>query len=179
MKVAQIIGVAGAGKSTLVIEMTSRWQHRQRLHRPVTHEHWLTTHGKRVVTLGHYDTVFGGTDTLPYAAIDEMGSLLAMFADRSVHAVIVEGDRLANDRFISIAKQHATHLLYHLHADDALLSSRRLMRAAQHRRATQSQQWLKGRATKVRRLTESHTAITLDASLPPAHLADVILHDIT
>lgn len=176
MRIVYLLGVAGTGKTTLARTLTADWRHRLDVDQPVAHQHWLSDDYGRVITLGRPHPVFAGTDTLSFTAIEKLPTLLARARDHDVKLVIGEGDRLANQRFVDLARANGTLLLFYLTAPDHVLDARRTARATQHGLTPQSPQWLKGRLTKHQRLARANGAAYLNALQPPTTLATQI-HD--
>lgn len=175
MKIVYLLGVAGAGKTTLVRALTEQWQHRLDLDKPLAHQHWIAPNLGRVVTLGRPAPVFAGTDTLSFTAIKQAPHLLELMKQHDVNLVIGEGDRFANQRFIDLARDLGDLHLFYLTAPAHLLEERRQQRAAQHGLPPQDPRWLASRQTKHHGLAQRNRAVYLNATQPPATLATQLL----
>ena len=104
MIVVYLIGIAGVGKSTVVTELSHDWTLRSEQTKPFAHRHYNTPHGKAII-LGKNVQPFGGTDTLSWTAINNVDHFLTVCNERNIELIIGEGDRFANDRFITAAKK--------------------------------------------------------------------------
>jgi len=175
VKIVYLLGVAGSGKTTLINAITAQWQFRQLINRPIAHQHWIAPTLGRCVTLGKQHPVFGGTDTLSFAAIEQVDNLLTALGKHNVALVLGEGDRFANQRFIDTARSHGTTLVFYLTAHDDLIAERRRDRARQHGLKEQNATWINGRLSKHKRLAKANDAIYLNASQPPTTLATQLL----
>lgn len=161
-----LLGEPGAGKSTLIAELIEPWtQLTLELH-PVKHTTYDSPYGK-ALQLGWTRVPFSGTDTLGQAAINPISD---WYEEGIEGLVIAEGDRLANDRFIKLAKQAGTTLVFHLNTDPRVAQERRILRARAFSLATQNPSWIQGRQTKHRNLAERWNAIVLDGSKPTSEL---------
>ncbi len=175
MKTIYLIGAPGAGKTTLMGEVMRDWNLLSRETQPVKHSWWETPYGI-ALELGHPRAPFGGTDTLSYTAINTLELWLPNL--EKVDLLVGEGDRLANNRFIDLCRTLGPVHLYHLTAPEGLLQDRRAHRAAKNALHPQNPTWATGRATKHRNLAEQQNAQTLDATQPPAALAQLIANDL-
>jgi len=165
-----LIGEPGAGKTTLIKELTDSWTELTREINPIKHITYKTPYGP-AIQLGWTRAPFGGTDSLPQAVITQVAQ---WYQEGIEGLVIAEGDRLANDRFIKIAQDHGETLIFHLNTDPVEAQTRRILRSRAHNLPAQNLSWLKGRQTKHLNLAERHGAIKLDGSLSPQTLADQI-----
>jgi shikimate kinase len=175
MKIVYLLGVAGAGKTTLVRALTDRWQHRLDVDAPLAHQHWIAPALGRVVTLGRPAPIFAGTDTLSYTAINKAPHLLELLKQHDVNLVVGEGDRFANQRFIDLARELGDLHLFYLTAPPDVLADRRQQRATQHRLPPQNPRWIASRQTKHHDLATRNRATYLNATQPPATLATQLL----
>jgi len=173
MIIVYLIGVAGVGKSTTVKQLTADWSLRMKVDKPFAHRHYSTKHGRAII-IGKDIEPFGGTDTLSYTAINSVDGFLATCVKRNVKIIVAEGDRLANNRFLTMAQQHGTLLLFNLHAADDITEQRRAQRAIQHNTSTQNANWIRGRKTKVATLATTFKAITIDATQPTINISQMI-----
>lgn len=146
LDVVAIGGEPATGKSTLVTQLL-------RYAGPCTLFDWGLLKGQlhddhNVAVLGQYrGEDFGGTDTLSMAVIDDAEDFTekATAPDSGIDAIVFEGDRLYNDRFLSHVRDHPEMRLhaYVLTVPDDILTHRH-----DDRGDTQSATWLKGRQTK-------------------------------
>ena len=85
---------------------------------------------------------------------------------------IAEGDRLATAGFLDALGESSDRFdLVWLDVPDELAAARRAQRGA----SAPTDTWLKGRATKVRRLVESRPHVRLDGTMDPAQLVAAAL----
>jgi hypothetical protein len=164
-------GAPGTGKSTLMARLTEGCA-RERQLKPFAHEELyepmvpgLNRGGVLLpigVELGQRRPGFPGTDTLGMAVSPVA---CRWIAERPFELVLAEGDRLANQAFLTAALDagYQVHLV-HLHADATLLGQRYLARGSR-----QNETWRKGRVTKAANLA-SWAAISRTADRPELHL---------
>lgn len=159
-----LIGAPGAGKSTLMAELTGGCD-RVPVALPLRHE-LLAVDGRLVgAEIGGRRHAFSGTDVLPMnvnpAACRWVGCV-------DVPLLLAEGDRLANRRFL-LAADDAGYRVTIAHLDP---DAEELQRRHAERGAAQDERWRRGRATKVRRLSayaaEHHRLLTLGGGSPAA-----------
>lgn len=167
MRLAYLIGGPAVGKSTIAAHMFPGWD--WTLHRwgPL----WVSTHqteGRSVVSLGRPDRPFPGTDTLPMNAVVPA---CAWISTRPAAAVFLEGDRLANDRFLTAAGRAGYKVtVFHVTVPVEELALRRSRRR-------QDAAWSKGRDTKTARLADRWNAVSLDGTRP-ADENTTIIHNV-
>lgn len=117
--------------------------------------------------LGGIREGFGGSDVLP---MNVQPRALQWLREVQPAAVLVEGDRLANDKFfVNVLLAGYDLSVVWLRCSDACAGQRRRARGSK-----QNPAWVAGRASKVLRLAESWCADAwvLDAEMP---LADLVL----
>lgn len=145
MRTLFIIGAPGCGKSSLVLKML------QSFGTYTTHRYSLLDYMEfaDLIVLGKYNSgdVFGGTDKLSNAVIDDA----ERFLEVNRKPILLEGDRLANTRFIDRCKALGELRLVTLKLNAALLQERRESRAFEYGK-TQNPTWLAGRTSKVNNL---------------------------
>lgn len=145
MRILFIIGDPGCGKSSLVLKML------QSFGSYTAHRYGLLDYMEfsDVIVLGKYNSgdLFGGTDKLSNAVIDDA----ERFLEVNRKLILLEGDRLANTRFIDRCKALGELRLVTLKLNAALLQERREARAFEYGK-TQNPTWLAGRESKVRNL---------------------------
>ena len=163
---AYLVGVPGAGKSTLMRHLTASVPYVLE-RRPLAHLVYLGEGRATGVQLGAPHEAYGGTDRLSMSVQPtavEFVTWLAVAAPEV--AVIAEGDRLANGRFLDALGGD----LVWLDTPEDEAQRRRAGRGSH-----QNERWLAGRATKVRRLVGHRPHVRLDGSLPPAELTAAAL----
>lgn len=157
-----VIGEPGAGKSTLVDHLT-RAVHHEEAESPFPHRVYEIRPREFVWELGRRRAGgFSGTDALSMSVQPMVENFIEGIRPRML---LAEGDRLANDKFF--------HFLVGLGYQLAVYEVRGPERADLHRRIRGSKQdahWLKGRQTKVRRLTDRWAPAILPAGAPLADL---------
>lgn len=145
MRILFLIGAPGCGKSSLVLKML------QSFGSYTTHRYGLLDYMEfeDVVVLGKYNSgdLFGGTDKLSNAVIDDAERFLEVVTK----PILLEGDRLANTRFIDRCNALDELRLVTLKLNAALLQERRDARAFEYGK-TQNPTWLAGRESKIRNL---------------------------
>jgi hypothetical protein len=160
-----VIGVPGAGKTTLVRAALAGW-HRVPVASSVPHEQMVTPAGVTVgAHLGVDRAPFGGTDTL---SMSIQPKAVAWLAALHYRVVLGEGDRLGTASFFAAAAAlpgvRLTVVL--LDCPPVLAAARRAGRTP----AAQDPVWVAGRMTKVARLAAA-ADVHLDATRPAAALA--------
>lgn len=177
VKIIYLIGSPGAGKTTLSHAFMSGWLHLGDLDKPVKSQIHITPHGK-AISLGWNREHFGGTDTLGNTAIIPIEDWLPRMAQGDLWAVFGEGDRLANARFFTLAKNISDFQLFYLDTDPHEAEHRRFHRSEQTGKV-QNPIWVKGRETKHRNLALNWNAYRLDGNLTPEQNAalmwDIVL----
>lgn len=165
-KVIYLIGVPGAGKSTMAAAL--RPYERETYIKPVPHIQY-----KGGIQLGKREGLFAGTDRLDMAAQPRVLKWLAQYP---AQVVFGEGDRLANDKFFQavIDLGYELHLLFLLTSPD-IAAARRQKRGTQ-----QNEGWVKGRETKVQNLIDTwrrkaKRAVSLNGNLSVAALQSLFL----
>jgi hypothetical protein len=145
-----IIGIPGAGKSTLMAEITREMPLRP-VEQPFPHTVWYGE--QRVIAeLGkRRSNGFSGTDALSMS----IQPLAEEWVRRqtSFEHLMAEGDRLANSGFFAAVRAagYDLRVLYLVTAPE-IAAERRARRAAALGVKPQSPAWLRGRHTKVARL---------------------------
>ena len=156
-----LIGVPGSGKSTLAAELV---RGRRRRVRTVPFAH--TVYDGGLVQLGRERAAFSGTDALSMSVQPKAQAALATGVWQRV---LGEGDRLANGSFFQAVRDIGYQLdVALLDVPEELAAERRAERGSD-----QSEQWLRGRRSKVEGLREWVT-ITLDGTWPVEHSAAVL-----
>lgn len=152
MNLDYLIGQPGAGKSTLI-------QHVARGSLTTTLQiagvgcvSYSAPDGSPIaLEIGRHRDAFSGTDALSMSvlpkaldALDELGA-----GEPDWHHVFAEGDRLATLKFFDGARARGWAVtVIRLDVDNETASQRRRQRGS-----TQSESWLRGRVTKIDRLT--------------------------
>lgn len=146
-----VIGVPGAGKTTLVREVLGAVPYGV-AHKPFAHR----IYGPGRVQWGEARQLFGGTDTLSMS--------VAPVAQRALREqpwthVLAEGDRLATYRFFDYVRAlpmwHLRVVWLQVGLDVA--AERRVLRGT-----TQDAQWIAGRVRKVYQLARQYDPLILD-----------------
>lgn len=149
-----VSGEPGVGKTTLLRQLTARW-HRRPLAPDDTapaRDELLSPLGALMevaaVEIGRQRDAFSGTDALPQTAINEAEAYLRTGrAAAETPALLAEGARLANRRFLTAATESGWRtVLLHLHGEE-LAAQRRSWRAHQLGKPEQNPSWVKGRRT--------------------------------
>jgi hypothetical protein len=185
-RLVYLSGEPGAGKSTLMAELTGHWQ---RVPRGPLAAHDLSrdyltdreSGGICAVEIGKRRDSFSGTDALPQAVITVAEAYLRDgVAAAETSLLLAEGARLANERFLTAAVVSGWAVtLVHLDPRGAA-EDRRAKRAAELGKPPQNPSWVKGRITAARNLTLTAAArgaevLLLDSSTAtPAALADAV-----
>ena len=136
-----LVGQPGSGKSTLMADLTARYQ-RLPVEEPVGHDVLIDpVTGETVgAEIGKRRELFSGTDALASAIIDKA---VPWVASRPYPLLLAEGARLGNRRFmLSTLNAGYELLLVLLDHDDA--EDWRLARSKKLKR-TQNESWVKGR----------------------------------
>lgn len=153
-----IIGVPGAGKSTLMAALV-RGKRRRVLREPVLH----TRYEDGLVQLGRERAESSGTDAL---AMNASPFVRAALEAGVWGRVVGEGDRLAHPGFFHAAEAAGYKLeVVHLRVPDGVADDRRAERGS-----TQNETWLQGRRTKVANLL-AFVTLELDGTRSVADLA--------
>jgi hypothetical protein len=181
VRLVYLSGEPGAGKSTLMRELTRRYE---RI--PLLAVHGAPARDALVdvdappplsygepqrwaaVELGKRRAAFSGTDALPQAVITDAEAYLRDgVAAEETSLLLAEGARLANERFLTAALTSGWAVtLVHLDPRGAG-EERRAKRAAELGKPPQNASWVKGRITAARNLTLT----------APARGAEVLLLD--
>jgi ribose 1,5-bisphosphokinase PhnN len=171
-----IVGPPGVGKSTLMATLTGGL-HRVPRSGPVPHD---TLHRRmtppesaRLVgaELGRHRDSFSGTDAM---SMSIQPKAIEWIASKPYPLILGEGARLGTVGFLMAARSagYAVDLVY-LDAGEATLAQRRLGRGSD-----QNEQWMRGAATRARRLIERMELDArvhhLDATLPVRVLAELV-----
>lgn len=144
-----IIGAPGSGKSTLMRDLTARWD-RAAAPGGLMRE-WLTdklTGGVEAVELGRRRATFSGTDAMAQTVIGD--AIDWMIAQSETRLVFGEGARLGVRRFLSCAAAagYAVILVHLDHPDVERWREDRARRLGKIQNST----WVAGRATAARNL---------------------------
>jgi ribose 1,5-bisphosphokinase PhnN len=146
-----LIGEPGAGKSTLMGELTAGVQAEQ-LDRPVPHVAYRRGNTLIGVQLGRLREGTPGTDALAYNALP---AVIDWLLTKPASLVLGEGARLANSRFLNTVRHAFDRVdLVHLVLPPDVAEMRRLERGT-----TQAPAWVKGRRTSAYNLARAHDAI--------------------
>jgi hypothetical protein len=162
-----LIGQPGAGKSTLFREVTQgipSYESSQ----PFAHTVYLPEpSGGRPIgaQLGRHHETFPGTDRLSMAVQPDAE---AWVRSAPYPVIIGEGDRLATLGFLTALTEACDEGCTILWLDTPQLTARA---RATRRGSAQTEAWVKGRRSKVNRLTDLLPVVRLDGTLSPELLA--------
>jgi len=154
----------GSGKTTLA---TALFADLPQVQRPAFHPYPPFIEYPGGAQIGVMRSGFGGTDVLP---LNCQPNVIAWMQQTGWFHLFAEGDRLANDKFFKACKAAGIGLsVIHLDCPDELAQERR-----ERRGSNQDTAWVKGRASKVRRLAEawSEDSWRLPAELPLEDLVE-------
>lgn len=168
MIVVYVVGVPGAGKTTLTTRVRERFGVVSEPTQPL--KHTLVGPGDvAYAEMGHCRAPFGGTDSLP---MNVQPKAVAWIRSKPYDVVLAEGDRLANLGFLNAAAESGELRVAWLDVPDELAYERRARRASEHGLTLQSQPWVRGRATKTARLVAQLPVHRIDATAPADAQAD-------
>lgn len=160
MQLIYLIGVPGSGKSTVMEEALFRLNTpSQEFKEPIAHVRF-----DDVWYLGVRRQPFGGTDAMSMSVNPKAIEFLPQAAEAGCRALIGEGDRLANAKFLSAWP--STTIVY-LDTPYLLARERAAVRAVSLGRPEQSPSWWKGRVTKVDNLLARFPHTRLDGAMQP------------
>jgi hypothetical protein len=158
MKFVYLVGVPGAGKSTVAAALRRLSPAYMTHEEPVPHMVMERGGLPWYAELGRVRKDFSGTDAL---SMDIITKAIPWVGSHPYRRMFAEGDRLANDRFFEAVKAAGYDLtVAFLDVDRDVLEERRARRAAQVGKA-QNETWLKGRESKVRHLYEKWATVLL------------------
>lgn len=164
-----VIGVPGAGKSTLIEELTKGYNANQ-VEDICPHVVYTSRHDRElplIVEIGKIRESFRGTDAL---SMNIQPRAMQFLQECPHEIVIAEGDRLANVKFWEGAKALGWDVkVVLLHATPELAEERRKQRGS-----SQNETWLRGRETKVQNLTP-HVDLTIVGPEPATALRGKII----
>ena len=165
-RMVYLIGLPGAGKSTLVQAAFYGWD-RASYTKPIAHARYRQ-HGQEVWELGARREAFSGTDALSMAALPlALDVLIAQTAANRLW--IAEGDRLATPKFWDPLRAAGWEVaVVRLYVSDDLAAARRRFRGSD-----QDEKWVRGRATKLRNLGPHVTRDLLGGDSLPTLVAQL------
>lgn len=168
-RLVYIIGEPGVGKTTALEIYCGRFFPVDDAD-PIPHRAWLDRDRLAFVTLGRHRPPFSGTDTLSLGI--QPRAVAWLTSPGAPDLVIAEGDRLANAKFFDAIVDSGRRLdVVHLTLDPATAEARRDARGS-----TQDPAWIKGRRTKVERLSRDYWATLIDTDRPARDVADDLRH---
>jgi hypothetical protein len=179
MHVIYVIGVPGAGKSTLVNNALDR------LGVPPTHHTQPVPHDRYddIWYLGRRRPHFPGTDALSMSIQPDVAEWLHNLTQAGAtqpRILLAEGDRLANHKFFDTVTTCGHRLtIIHLDCPPSLSGARTRDRAQAIGIEPQSFAWWKSRYTKTLNLVNSRPVTRYDATQPPSTLAANLHHQLT
>lgn len=166
-----VVGVPGAGKSTLIAALTEGLAAHE-VKAPFAHR--VYPGPPPVAELGARRDAFSGTDALSMSVQPKAEEWLH---GTNVSHVLAEGDRLANGKFFTAAIAAGWELrIAYLAVSRELAAYRRQARAAELGVQLQSDAWLKGRLSKVERLCMEWGSrmYRIEADGSPARVLDAL-----
>lgn len=170
MKMVYVIGEPGSGKTTAARKLIEQLGPAILLQGTAK---GMLFHESGTLLLGHYDErTFSGTDTLSYTAAEEVTAfLLTQAQGLGVKCVFGEGDRLANSAFFSQCATFCELTVVCFTVAPETAAKRRAERGS-----NQNPTWVKGRASKVRRLAAEFKAKEIPTDFAsPTELASYLL----
>ena len=158
-----VIGYPGVGKTTALASALSALPYEQMM---LPFAHILYAGG---VQLGRERGMFSGTDAL---ALNVQPKAVDFMEWTDARAVVAEGDRLANIKFLSSVRDAGWAVTVALLEVDPEVARLR----ANGRGSIQNASWYQGRITKVDRLVKNWDGnlIRIDAAAAPAAVAQAI-----
>jgi hypothetical protein len=160
-----VIGVPGAGKTTVVTEALSVWRHPVVHQKPFLHVEYIP---QVLAQLGGpRPGGFGGTDAL---SMSVQPKVLQWLQDQPYRVVIGEGDRLANASFFkSVMTMGVQLIVVYLHTD---LTRKQMQARYEARNSHQNETWIRSRYTKVKNLITDLPHVKIDnLRTQPSHVA--------
>lgn len=152
-----LIGQPGSGKSTLAAALTEGL-HATAVRHPFAHTVWSST--PLVVEFGARREKFSGTDAL---SMSVQPKVVEWLDDAPYSLVLAEGDRLANGKFFTAVLKAGWKLtIARLGVSAAVGEARRHARCVELGIDAQDPSWLKGRMSKVAKLSVDWQALILD-----------------
>lgn len=148
-----LIGEPGAGKSTLMSSVTSRYLRVPIEGKPRRDGLFHRRGDLAAVELGCRRGAFSGTDALGMTVIEQAVPYLAQ---QESHVLLAEGARLANARFLTAAVD-AGYVVSLLLLDHPRIAEWRDARAAKLGKA-QSESWVRGARTRAHNLADNPPA---------------------
>jgi hypothetical protein len=173
VKLIYLIGEPGIGKTTTMRALTGKLGPAVELDKPFAHRL-----GAGWMELGQQRGMFSGTDALSMSVQPLAVAFLKHVASeqgvsaRGVPLVLGEGDRLTTGSFFTAVAEFADLRVVRLIGPDGLAKERRDNRGQPF---TFNEKWLKGRISKVERLTVEWDAAKLNAANRPEELADELM----
>jgi len=152
MKVIMIAGYPGSGKSTIMRGVIDKLVQAGQVFKDTAKGSVTYMSSKNFIILGSYkpDEKFPGTDRYPMNVQPKAEEFMLEACKMTPNkTVLLEGDRLFNDKFIKFLRYKPDEfdlVLCLVHAQDSLVESRRA------ERSEQNPTWLKGRKSKVDRI---------------------------
>lgn len=150
MKVIVIAGYPGSGKSTIMHGLIKRLEESGQIFKDTAKGSVTYMTSKGFIILGSYKAgeKFPGTDRYPMNVQPKACEFLLEAREMTPNKVILmEGDRLFNDKMIEFFKSNEFNIVLSLvQVEPALLNTRR------EARSNQNESWLKGRRSKVDRM---------------------------
>lgn len=144
-----LVGAPGAGKSSLMRELTSRWT-RTPAPEGMTRDYLIDpqTSALAAVELGRRREKFSGTDALGQSVIEV--AIPWMIEQHETSLVFAEGARLGNRRFLSTSAAAGYSIILG-HLDHGEVDAWRMSREVTLGKV-QNPSWVRGRATAARNL---------------------------
>lgn len=166
-----VIGVPGAGKSTVVRALLDGLYSAEVGGRCPFVAYWLpgvpVSESPALIQLGRMREAFSGTDAL---AMNVQPAAVSLVTSGQYPFVLAEGARLANGKFFTAVKEAGVNLtVLHLVVSEEVARARRAARGSHQRPA-----WLAGQRTKIERVAEQWATRQIDNDGDPRRTLDAL-----
>lgn len=154
MKVIMVGGYPGSGKSTIFKRLFEKLASEGITFQSKKVGIVTYMESKEIIVLGSYapEETFPGTDRLPLNVQPEAQKFVAKLASKAQPILLLEGDRLFNDKMLTFFKGlPSTELVLCI-----VTMERGLLESRRQARSEQNESWRKGRETKVDRIAMTY-----------------------